>query len=62
MLGPEPEPKPRRQPGSIIINGEKLSAREALEKYPKLKDYLQPKRELKKNSLYVKLRKLRDFH
>ena len=51
-----PEPKPRRQPGSIIINGEKLSAREALEKYSQLQGFLQPEKGLKENSLHAKLR------
>ena len=35
LFRPEPEPKPRRQPGSIIINREK-----AWKSTQKLKDYL----------------------
>ena len=50
------EPKIKR--GTININGEQLTARQALEKYPKLKNYLQNGKELKPSTLYSKSRKL----
>ena len=48
--------KEKKLKGSIEINGEKLTARQALEKYPKLREFLQGKREISEKSLQAKYR------
>ena len=49
---------PRISPqGSIIINGENLTARQTLERYPQLRGYLQQKGQIKELSLQEKVRK-----
>ena len=47
----------RGQIGAININGENLTARRVLERYPQLRGFLQPKRRISEKSLYAKLRK-----
>ena len=57
LYGPDPPPRPRRRPGgAIIISGENLTARQALERYPQLRGFLQPKKRLSEKSLPAKLR------
>lgn len=43
--------------GSIIINSKNLTARQTLERYPQLREYLQQGKQIKKSSLQDKLRK-----
>ena len=58
LFGPEPAPKPRRLRGSITINGEKLTAKRTLEKYPKLREHLlRNNPNIKDSTLRAKLRK-----
>ena len=47
--------QPRRQ--TLIINGNRFTARQALERYPQLREFLQPKRRLTEKSLLAKVRK-----
>ena len=49
-------PPPRKPRIPILINGERLTARQALEKYPQLKEELQRKREISERSLHAKYR------
>ena len=56
LFGPEPPPKASRRPvGTIIIDGENLTARHALERYPQLREFLQQKGPLKEKSLQAKV-------
>ena len=48
-----------RQRGSIMINGEQMTARQALNRFPLLSSYLQQKRPLNEKALHAKV--LRDF-
>ena len=52
-------PRQQRPPTSsfITINGERLTARQALERYPQLRGYLQPERRLTERTLHAKLRR-----
>ena len=55
-----PIPPRRRGPSEaspIIIGGEKLTARQALERYPQLRGYLQPERRLSERALHARLRR-----
>ena len=55
-----PIPPRRRGPSEaspIIINGERLTARQALERYPQLRGYLQPERRLSERALHTRLRR-----
>lgn len=52
LFGPEPAPILPRQRGVIEINGERLTARQALERFPQLRGYLQHGRVLKERMLY----------
>ena len=57
LFGPEPPPRaPRRPPSAITINGENLTARQVLERYPQLREFLQQNRRISEKSLQVKLR------
>ena len=57
LFGPEKPPRPPREPRvSILINGERLTARQALEKYPQLREELQKKRKISEKSLQAKYR------
>ena len=57
MFGPEPPPRaPRRPPRPIIINGENLTARQALERYPQLREFLEQGRRISEKSLQAKVR------
>ena len=58
MFGPEPPPRPRREPPArvITINGENLTARQALERYPQLRGELQKDRRILEKSLHAKVR------
>ena len=57
LFGPEKPPGPPREPRiSILINGERLTARQALEKYPQLREELQKKRKISEKSLQAKYR------
>ena len=47
-------PKVPKNP--ILINGEKLTAKQALEKYPQLREFLQSKRKISEKSLQAKYR------
>ena len=49
-------PPPRNPRVPILINGERLTARQALEKYPQLREFLQQKRQISEKSLHVKYR------
>ena len=56
LLGPEPPPRaPRRPPSAIIINGENLTARQVLERYPQLREFLQQDRRISEKSLHAKV-------
>lgn len=44
--------------GSIIVNGEHLTARETLTRKPQLRGFLQPGARLKESTLHAKLRRL----
>ena len=58
IFGVEKEPRPKRTRGSIIINGEKLTAKQALHKYPRLREHLLKGRpNIKEATLHAKLRK-----
>ena len=48
-----------RQRGSVRINGEQMTARQALNRFPLLGGYLQRKRPLSEKALYAKV--LREF-
>ena len=48
-----------RQRGSVMVNGEQMTARQALGRFPRLGDYLQRKRPLNEKALHAKV--LRDF-
>ena len=48
--------EPRKPRISILINGERLTARQALEKYPQLREELQKKRKISEKSLQAKYR------
>ena len=55
----EPEPPsraPRRPPSVITINGENHTARQALERYPQLREFLQQGRRISEKSLQAKVR------
>ena len=54
-LGPEPPP-PRRPPSVITINGENLTARQAFERYPQLREFLQQGGRISEKSLQAKVR------
>ena len=55
--GPRAEPSVRKPRGNpILINGEKLTAKQALEKYPQLREFLQSKRKISEKSLQAKYR------
>ena len=47
---------PKKTQHGIIINGEKFTARQALERYPKHSKFLQQRGTLKEPSLHAKLR------
>ena len=49
-------PPPRNPRVPILINGERLTARQALEKYPQLKEFLQQKQQISEKSLHAKYR------
>ena len=49
-------PPPRNPRVPILINGERLTARQALEKYPQLKKFLDPGERISKRSLHAKYR------
>ena len=49
----------QRQRGSIMINGEQMTARQALNRFPLLGGYLQRKRPLNEKALHAKV--LREF-
>ena len=56
LLGPEPPPRaPKRPPSAIIINGENLTARQVLERYPQLREFLQQDRRISEKSLHAKV-------
>ena len=56
LFGPEPPPRaPRRPPSAIIINGENLTARQVLERYPQLREFLQQDRRIFEKSLHAKV-------
>ena len=58
ILGVEKEPRPKRTRASIIISGEKLTAKQALHKYPRLREHLLKGRpNIKEATLHAKLRK-----
>ena len=58
MVGRDPLVTQKQPRGKININGEKLTAREALERYPKLYDVLHTKdKRFKERSLHAKLRR-----
>ena len=59
LFGPEPAPIPQRRNRVILINGERFTARQALERFPQLRGYLQPERRLVERTLHAKL--TRDF-
>ena len=55
-----PIPQRRRGPSEaspIVIDGERLTARQALERYPQLRGYLQPERRLSERALHARLRR-----
>ena len=57
LFGPEKPPRPPRKPRNpILINGERLTAKQALEKYPQLREFLQSKRKISEKSLQAKYR------
>ena len=57
LFGPELPPRaPRRPPNAITINGESLTARQALERYPQLREFLQQGRRISEKSLQAKVR------
>ena len=49
-------PPPRNPRVPILINGERLTARQALEKYPQLREFLQQKQQISERSLHAKYR------
>ena len=57
IFGPEPPPRPKRPTvGAININGEFLTARPTLERYPQHRGFLQQDRRISEKSLHAKLR------
>ena len=59
VIGPERQPKVPKEPKGVIeINDENLTARQALERYPRLRDELQKDRRISEKSLHAKLRKI----
>ena len=57
LFGPEKPPRPPRKPRiPILINGENLTAKQALEKYPQLREFLQQKQQISEKSLQAKYR------
>ena len=58
MFGPEPPPRSRSKPPArvVTINGENLTARQALERYPRLGGELQKDRGISEKSLHAKVR------
>ena len=56
LFGPEPPPKLKRPTGVINIDGENLTARQTLERYPQLREFLQRGKPLKEKSLQAKAR------
>ena len=58
FFGPERPPRqPRRPIGVITINRENLTARQAFNRYPQLREHYQSERRLKEGTLHAKLRK-----
>ena len=58
LFGPEPPPRaPRRPRGSVIINGENLTAIQAFNRYPQLFGHYQSERRLAEGTLHAKIRK-----
>ena len=49
-------PLPRNPRGLLLVTGERLTARQALEKYPQLKEILQPNGNILERSLHAKYR------
>ena len=49
-------PPPRNPRVPILINGERLTARQALEKYPQLREFLQQRGKISERSLHAKYR------
>ena len=49
-------PPPRNLRVPILVNGERLTMRQALEKYPQLKEFLQQERKISERSLHAKYR------
>ena len=62
LFWPEPPPRrpraPRRPAGAIDIDGERLTARQVLERFPQLREFLQQERQISAKSLLAKMRKL----
>ena len=56
IVAPRVPKVPRVPKNPILINGEKLTAKQALEKYPQLRGFLQPKRKISEKSLQAKYR------
>ena len=57
LFGPEPQPRaPRRPPSAIDVDGENLTARQVLERYPQLREILQQHRQISDKSLHAKVR------
>ena len=57
LFGPEPPPRaPSRPPSAIVINEENLTARQALERYPQLREFLQQGRRISEKSLQARVR------
>ena len=49
LFGPEPPPRLRRPVGTIVINGDRLTARQALERYPQLYEHFKRKESSRKS-------------
>ena len=57
LFGPESSPRaPRRSFSAVVINGENLTARQALERYPQLREFLQQNGRISEKSLQAKVR------
>ena len=56
IVAPRTPRVPRAPKNPILINGEKLTAKQALEKYPDLRTFLQSKRKISEKSLQAKYR------
>ena len=56
IVAPRVPKVPKVPKNPILINGEKLTAKQALEKYPQLREFLQSKRKISEKSLQAKYR------